>query len=179
MTAAPDKQTILIAEDQEHVREALAMLLRGHSYTVVLCASPGEALAAAREHSPAIALLDMNYQRDSTSGIEGLELIQHLREFDPTLPIIALTAWGNVDLAVSAMKHGASDFIEKPWRNDALVNKVALLIRQAEEVRSSRRVSDYERQDAQQLHTRIVPQRHLVTQGVELFGNSVPAGVVG
>ena len=179
MTAASDKPTILIADDQEHVREALAMLLRGHGYPVVMCASPGEAQSAAREHAPAIALLDMNYQRDSTSGIEGLELIQHLRELDPTIPIIALTAWGNVDLAVSAMKHGASDFIEKPWRNDALVNKVALLIRQAEEVRSSRRVSDYERQDAQQLHTRIVPQRHLLTQGIELFGNSIPAGVVG
>ncbi len=112
MTADKDSSTILIAEDQEHVREALAMLLRGHGYLVVLCASPNEALAAARQTPPDLALLDMNYQRDSTSGIEGLELIQHLREIDATVPIVALTAWGNVDLAVSAMKHGASDFIE-------------------------------------------------------------------
>ncbi len=96
------------------------MLLRGHGYSAVLCASPGEALAAAQENTPDLAMLDMNYQRDSTSGIEGLELIQQLRDMDSTVPIIALTAWGNVDLAVSAMKHGASDFIEKPWRNDAL-----------------------------------------------------------
>jgi len=179
MPAPVDNPTILIAEDQEHVREALAMLLRGHGYPVVLCASPGEALTAAREHVPDIALLDMNYQRDSTSGIEGLELIQHLRELDPTLPIIALTAWGNVDLAVSAMKHGANDFIEKPWRNDALVQKVGSLIQQAQELRSSRRVSDYERNDAKQVQSRIVPQRHIVTHGVELFGDSLPAGVVG
>jgi len=179
MSAPADQPIILIADDQEHVREALAMLLRGHNYSVVLCASPHEALMAAREHAPDLALLDMNYQRDSTSGIEGLELIQHLRELDAMIPIIALTAWGNVDLAVSAMKHGASDFIEKPWRNDALMEKVKSLIRRAEEVRSSQRVSDYERQDAQQVHTRIVPKRHLVTQGIELFGDSVPAGVVG
>ncbi len=179
MDPVPDKPTVLIADDQEHVREALALLLRGKGYAVVLCASPGEALAAARAHTHNLALLDMNYQRDSTSGIEGLELIQNLRELDPTLPIIALTAWGNVDLAVSAMKHGASDFLEKPWRNDTLLEKVGSFIRHAEEMRSSKRVSDYERENAQQLQTRIVPQRHLVTHGVELFGDSVPAGTVG
>jgi len=175
----PDPATILIAEDQEHVREALALLLRGHGYAVVLCGSPAEALAAAQQHAPALALLDMNYQRDSTSGIEGLDLIQQLRDLDGTLPVIALTAWGNVDLAVRAMKHGASDFIEKPWRNDALLEKMASLIRQAEELRSSRRVSEFQRQDAHQLQTRIVPQRHLLTHGIELFGDSVPAEVVG
>jgi len=179
MVAPTDEPTILIAEDQEHVREALAMLLRGHGYAVVLCASPAEALAAAAQTPPDLAMLDMNYQRDSTSGLEGLELIQRLRAFDATVPIIALTAWGNVDLAVSAMKHGASDFIEKPWRNDALVEKVKSLTRRAQELRSSQRVSEYERHDAQQLQTRIVPQRHVVTQGIELFGDSVPAGVVG
>lgn len=179
MVAISEQTTILIAEDQEHVREALAMLLRGHGYSVVLCACPADALAAARRQPPDLAMLDMNYQRDSTSGIEGLELIQRLRDADPALPIIALTAWGNVDLAVSAMKHGASDFIEKPWKNDALVEKVASLVGRARELRSSQRVSDYERHDAQQLQTRIVPQRHLVTHGIELFGDSVPAGVVG
>jgi len=179
MTVTSDPATILIADDQEHVREALAMLLRGHGYAIILCASPQEAVAAAREHTLELALLDMNYRRDSTSGIEGLELIQQLRNLDPNIPIIALTAWGNVDLAVSAMKHGASDFIEKPWRNDALLEKVDLLIRRATEMRSSQRVSDYERQDARHLQTRIVPQRHLVTNGVELFGDSVPAGIVG
>ncbi len=177
--AATDESTILVAEDQEHVREALAMLLRGHDYSVTLCASPNEALAAAEQQPPDLALVDMNYQRDSTSGLEGLELIQRLRELDATVPIIALTAWGNVDLAVSAMKHGASDFIEKPWRNDALLEKVRSLTRHVQQLRSSQRVSDYERHDAHQLQTRIVPQRHLVAQGVELFGDSIPAGVVG
>lgn len=179
MVAIPEQTTILIADDQEHVREALAMLLRGQGCDVVLCASPGEAVAAARRQPPDLAMLDMNYQRDSTSGIEGLELIQHLRDGDGTLPIIALTAWGNVDLAVSAMKHGASDFIEKPWKNAALLEKVQSLIQRAQEVRSSQRVTEYERHNAHQLQTRIVPQRHLTARGIELFGDSIPAGVVG
>jgi sigma-B regulation protein RsbU (phosphoserine phosphatase) len=179
MNATPENSNILIAEDQEHVREALAMLLRGHGYTVTLCGSPGEALAAAKQSPPDLAMFDMNYQRDSTSGLEGLELIQRLRELDATVPIIALTAWGNVDLAVSAMKHGASDFIEKPWRNDALLEKVRSLIQRVRELRSSQRVSEYEQQDAQQLQTRIVPQRHLQTPEIEIFGKSIPAGLVG
>jgi serine phosphatase RsbU (regulator of sigma subunit) len=179
MVAANEESFILIAEDQEYVREALAMLLRGRGYSVTLCASPQEALTAAQQRTPDVALLDMNYQRDSTSGIEGLELIQRFREEDPTMPIIALTAWGNVDLAVSAMQHGASDFIEKPWSNDALLEKVHSLTQRAQQVRSSQRISEVERHDAHELQTRIVPQRHLLAEGIEIFGNSIPAGVVG
>ena len=179
MTSAVDESRILIAEDQEHVREALAMLLRGHGYSVTLCSSPQEAISAAQKQSPDLAMVDMNYQRDSTSGIEGLHLIQRLREFDNNVPIIALTAWGNVDLAVNAMKYGASDFIEKPWRNDSLVEKVQSLTQRGQQTRSSQRISDYEREDAQQLQTRIVPKRHIVAGGIELFGDSVPAGVIG
>jgi len=179
MIASHEESVILIAEDQEYVREALAMLLRGQGYSVSLCASPHEALIAAQQRTPDVALLDMNYQRDSTSGIEGLHLIQRLRQVDPTVPIIALTAWGNVDLAVSAMKNGASDFIEKPWRNDALLEKVQSLTQRAQQVRSSQRISEFERHDAHELQTRIVPQRHLIAEGVEIFGDSIPADVVG
>jgi len=179
MIASHEESVILIAEDQEYVREALAMLLRGQGYSVSLCASPHEALIAAQQRTPDVALLDMNYQRDSTSGIEGLDLIQRLRQVDPTVPIIALTAWGNVDLAVSAMKNGASDFIEKPWRNDALLEKVQSLTQRAQQVRSSQRISEFERHDAHELQTRIVPQRHLIAEGVEIFGDSIPADVVG
>jgi sigma-B regulation protein RsbU (phosphoserine phosphatase) len=174
-----DQPTILIAEDQEHVREALAMLLRGHGYAVTLYCSPNDALSAAQQQPPDLAMVDMNYQRDSTSGLEGLQLIERLRQVDGTVPIIALTAWGNVDLAVSAMKHGASDFIEKPWRNDSLLEKVRSLTRHVEQLRSSQRIFDYERQDAQQLQARIVPRRHVLAGGIELLGESTPAGVVG
>ncbi len=179
MVDSHEKPVILIAEDQEHVREALAILLRGQGYSVTMCASPNEALAAAQQRTPDVALLDMNYQRDSTSGIEGLQLIQHMRQVDGTVPIIALTAWGNVDLAVNAMKHGASDFIEKPWRNDALLEKVDSLRQRVRQVRSSQRISEFERHDAHELQTRIVPRRHLFARGIEIFGDSIPAGAVG
>src|SRR5215831_21290785 len=170
---------ILIAEDQEHVREALAMLLRSRGYAVRQSSSPQEALNAASQDSLDLALVDMNYRRDSTSGVEGLNLIESLRQLDNTLPIVALTAWGNVDLAVNAMKSGASDFIEKPWRNEALLEKVDSLVRRGREVRTRQRISEYERADAQQVQMRIVPRRHIRAGKVELFGESVPAGVVG
>lgn len=179
MAAPLDPSTILICEDQEHVREALSMLLRGHGYSVSLCASPSEAVAAAQRQPPDLAMVDMNYQRDSTSGFEGLQLIEQLRQVDNTVPIIALTAWGNVDLAVSAMKHGASDFVEKPWSNESLLEKVRSLTRHVQRLRSSQRISEHERQDAQQLQTRIVPKRHVVAGGIELLGESIPAGIVG
>ncbi len=179
MPQSTPKARVLIAEDQEHVREALAMLLRGDGYEVELCSSPQEAVSAARRQMPEITLLDMNYQRDSTSGIEGLELIECLRKLESTLPIIALTGWGNVQLAVKAMHAGADDFIEKPWRNDTLLEKVNLLTARARDARYSQKVSQFEREDAQKLQTRIVPPRHLVAGEVEVYGESTPAGVVG
>jgi len=179
MPQANEETRVLIAEDQEHVREALAMLLRGSGYSVLLCASPREALDTAAQGSFDLALVDMNYRRDSTSGVEGLNLIESLRQLDNTLPIAALTAWGNVDLAVNAMKSGASDFIEKPWRNDALLEKVGSLTKRGREVRSERRISEYEKQDAQQVQMRIVPPRHMVAGDVEIFGESLPFGTVG
>jgi sigma-B regulation protein RsbU (phosphoserine phosphatase) len=179
MPQETEQARILIAEDQEHVREALAMLLRGSGYSVLLCASPREALDTAAQQSFDLALVDMNYRRDSTSGVEGLNLIESLRQLDHSLPIAALTAWGNVDLAVNAMKSGASDFIEKPWRNDALLEKVGSLTRRGREVRSQHRISEYEKQDAQQVQMRIVPRRHIVAGGIEIYGESVPFGNVG
>jgi len=170
---------VLIAEDQEHVREALAMLLRSHGYVVRQCSSPVEALAAATQPSIDLALVDMNYRRDSTSGVEGLNLIESLRQLDATLPIVALTAWGNVDLAVNAMKFGASDFVEKPWRNDSLLEKVNALTSRGRAVRAQRRVSEYEQQDAKLVQMRIVPRRHILAGSIELYGESVPVGTVG
>ena len=137
MTNDNEQPTVLIAEDQEHVREALAMLLRAHGYPVLLCASPHEALIVASQQPFDLALVDMNYRRDSTSGVEGLNLIETLRQLDNTLPIIALTAWGNVDLAVHAMQSGASDFVEKPWRNDSLLEKVQSLVLHGREEREA------------------------------------------
>ena len=179
MSKAEPKARVLVADDHEHVREALAMMLRGDGYEVSLCTTPQEAVSAAERQSFDIALLDMNYQRDSTSGLEGLELIERLRGLDATMPIVALTAWGNVEIAVKAMTNGANDFIEKPWRNQALLEKVDLLTARAREARSSQKISEFEQQDAKKLQTRIVPSRHVIAGGVEVYGESLPVGNVG
>ena len=113
---------ILIADDQRDVLEALRLLLKAEGRATVCVGSPVEALAAAKEHSPALALVDLNYTRDTTSGQEGIELIAQLRALDAELPIVAMTAWSSIELVVKAMQAGAGDFIEKPWDNRRLLS---------------------------------------------------------
>lgn len=112
---------VLVVDDQGDVREALRMLLETEGYTVVAAASPSEALACLRGDEFAAVLADMNYSRDTTSGQEGLELVQQVVAQWPGVPVIAMTAWASVELAVEAMRLGAADFIEKPWQNARLL----------------------------------------------------------
>jgi sigma-B regulation protein RsbU (phosphoserine phosphatase) len=111
---------ILIADDQPHVGEALRLALRDEGYLIELAGSPAAVVKAVQEKPFDLALLDLNYARDTTSGREGLELIHELRGIDGDLPIVVMTAWGSVEIAVEAMQRGAGDFIQKPWDNAAL-----------------------------------------------------------
>jgi DNA-binding NtrC family response regulator len=113
---------ILVTDDQSDVLEALRLLLKSEGYACVTCQSPAAALEAARAERFDAALIDLNYTRDTTSGQEGLELLAQLRKFDPDLPVVVMTAWGTIDVAVQAMRGGAGDFIEKPWDNRRLVS---------------------------------------------------------
>lgn len=121
---------ILIADDQRDVLEALRLLLKSEGLSCVTVTDPEAAVAAVKRQHFACALLDLNYSRDTTSGREGIELIQQLRGIEAQLPIVAMTAWGTIDVAVQAMRAGASDFIEKPWDNHRLTtilrNQMAL-----------------------------------------------------
>jgi DNA-binding NtrC family response regulator len=108
---------ILVVDDQADVREALRLLLKTAGYGMVGAAAPDEALALLRGDAFAAVLVDMNYSRDTTSGQEGLELIAQIAAQWPGLPVVAMTAWASVELAVDAMRVGAADFIEKPWNN--------------------------------------------------------------
>ena len=121
---------ILIADDQPDVLEALRLLLKGEGIPPLPAPSPESALQLFARDNPALVLMDLNYSRDTTSGKEGLELIAALRKLDPALPIVAMTAWGSIDLVVQAMRAGANDFIEKPWDNQRLLgvlrNQLAL-----------------------------------------------------
>ena len=121
---------ILIADDQRDVLEALRLLLKSEDQTCQAFGDPAAALAAVKKAQYAAALIDLNYTRDTTSGAEGLELLKALKRADPDLPVVVMTAWGSIHLAVEAMRLGAGDFIEKPWDNARLVsvlrNQIAL-----------------------------------------------------
>jgi DNA-binding NtrC family response regulator len=108
---------ILVADDQPDVREALRLLLKAEGCAVETVGSPAAALAAVENREFDAALIDLNYARDTTSGREGLDLLSRIQMIDSTLPVIVMTAWGTVDLAVEAMRRGARDFFEKPWNN--------------------------------------------------------------
>ena len=111
------KPVILVADDDADVRQALSLLLRDCGCEVATAASPAEALSSLRQRRPDLVLLDMNYQRDTTSGAEGLALLRQIKVLDSALPVVMLTGWATVQLAVQAMQSGAQDFLEKPWEN--------------------------------------------------------------
>ena len=126
-TSSPDLP-ILVADDDAAVRSALRIFLKSEGLDCELVATPEQALAALARREFGVLLADMNYRRDTTSGAEGLSLIGQASAADPQLPIVAMTAWGSVALAVEAMRGGASDFIEKPWDNQRLASMLRNLL---------------------------------------------------
>ncbi len=121
MTGTATSPRIVIADDQPDVLSALRILLRGEGFTTEAASSPAAVLAAVEAADFDAVLMDMNYARDTTSGGEGLDLLSRLRDLDPALPVVVMTAWGSVDGAVEAMRRGARDYIQKPWDNARLV----------------------------------------------------------
>ena len=111
---------ILIADDQPDVLEALRFLVKGEGYQAESVNSPAAAIDAVESRDFDVVLMDLNYTRDTTSGQEGLDLLNRIQSLDSTLPVIVMTAWGSVELAVEAMRRGARDFIQKPWDNARL-----------------------------------------------------------
>jgi len=115
---------ILVIDDRSDIRLSLTLLLEDHGYTVFEADNPQTAQVVLKKHTIALALLDMNFTLDTTSGEEGLDFLTWLQASSIRLPIIAMTAWSNVDLVVKAMKLGVSDFIEKPWKNRQLLHVI-------------------------------------------------------
>jgi DNA-binding NtrC family response regulator len=113
---------ILAADDQEHILDALEFLLRPQGYRVDKARSPVLVREALKSTSYDAILIDLNYTRDTTSGQEGLDLLSEIVAVDATVPVIVMTAWANVELAVEAMRRGARDFVQKPWENERLVS---------------------------------------------------------
>lgn len=118
---------ILIADDDLAVRTSLGLLLKQAGYPTRAVATPAAVLAAVREALPHLLLLDMNFSLD-TSGHDGLELLTQLKRLYPTLPVILITGWGSITLAVEGMKAGAAEFVTKPWNNDALLQTIRTIL---------------------------------------------------
>ena len=131
---------VLVADDQPDVREALRLLLKSEDYRIETVANPSAVLAALEQQDFDILLLDLNYARDTTSGREGLDLLSRIQSIDSTLPVIVMTAWGSVELAVEAMRRGARDFVQKPWENQRLLSIIRTQLDLSRALRHSERL---------------------------------------
>ena len=155
---------VLVADDQPAVVDALRLLLKLHGYEVQAAASPAEALEAlARSREPFdVLVMDLNYARDTTSGQEGLELVTRVHALDPDLPIVAMTAWSTVPLAVATMREGGCDFVEKPWNNARLLATVRAQVETGRRRRRARRLETDALAVQHRLLARSVPARRRV-----------------
>ncbi len=131
---------ILVADDQPDVLEALRLLLKSEGYAIETVKSPSAVIKAVEAHDYALVLMDLNYARDTTSGQEGLDLLHKLQTLDTTLPVVVMTAWASVDVAVEAMRRGARDFVTKPWDNPRLLAIVRNQVELGSAVRAYRRL---------------------------------------
>src|SRR5579862_3409523 len=136
-SAAP---RILIADDQADVLEALRLLLKGEGYQIDAAGSPAAVITALEARDFDVVIMDLNYTRDTTSGREGLDLLTRIQAIDAVLPVIVMTAWATVGLAVEAMRGGARDFVQKPWENERLLTIVKTQIDLSNAIRRGMRL---------------------------------------
>ena len=170
---------ILIADDQPHVLAALELLLKGHSYQTEAVNQPSQLVQALESGEFDVVLMDLNYTRDTTSGSEGLDLVSRIRSRDPYLPLVVMTAWSSVDLAVEAMRRGASDFVQKPWQNRQLVEKLAEQVERCRALRWAHRLRENEQQQARQIQNKLLPETIPQLPGYEIAGLTQPVCYVG
>ena len=136
---------LVIADDQADVIEALRMLLKTEGYEIETAASPRGVVEAVQAREFDLVLMDLNYARDTTSGAEGLDLLSRLRDIDPTLPVVVMTAWASLDLAVEVMRRGARDFVAKPWDNSRLLAIVKTQVELGSALRRGERLEEENR----------------------------------
>jgi phosphoserine phosphatase RsbU/P len=152
---------VLVADDQADVLEALRLLLKLNGFSVQTTSSPAGVLAALADGASRrfdLLVMDLNYARDTTSGREGLELVAQVRALDPTLPIVVMTAWSTVPLAVSIMRNGVTDFVEKPWDNNRLLSTVRAQVTSGRQQRRLQRLESDARDVQRRLLSRSVPE---------------------
>jgi phosphoserine phosphatase RsbU/P len=187
---------ILIADDQPDVLEALRLLLKGHGYSIETVTSPAAMLEALSLREFDLILMDLNYARDTTSGREGLDLLDHLKKLDGAPPIVVMTGWATVGLAVETIQHGVGDFVEKPWVNSRLLEILQKQLDLGRERREARRraleesrtrtemarhFQEQEREmgEARAIQEGFLPKSNPHLAGYEISGAWQPARIVG
>ena len=177
-----DRQTagrVLVADDQPHILDALEMLLTNHGYRMEAVNHPTRVLQALDGGEFDVVLMDLNYTKDTTTGGEGLDLISQIRARDKSLPVVVMTAWGCVDLAVDAMRRGASDFVQKPWENQQLLTKLCQQVSRVYNLRRARRQREDELKEARDIQRNLLPKELPQVAGHEIAGVTQPVHFVG
>jgi len=175
----PEAGRVLIADDQQHILFALQMLLGGSGFSTEVVTHPSHVLAALESERFDAILIDLNYTRDTVGGAEGLELVSKIRSIDRLVPVLVMTAWSTVDLAVEAMQRGASDFVQKPWENRDLLKKLQQQVWQAREQRQRQRQREEELSDAREIQGRLLPKSLPQVPGYEVAAVNQPLRFVG
>jgi phosphoserine phosphatase RsbU/P len=166
-------QRVLVVDDQPDVREALRLLMKGAGYAIETADSPNEALAAAAYSDHDLIIVDMNFTRDTTSGEEGLRLVDQLHGQRREVPIIAMTGWSTIELAVEAMHRGACDFVPKPWDNTHFLSVVRKhLIAKPDPFAAELAI-------ARKVQRKLLPQPRFSAYGLDCECASLPAGEIG
>jgi len=186
-TVAVEAPRTLIADDQPDVLAALRLLLKGAGYQTEAADSPAAVLDAIRQEKFDLVLMDLNYARDTTSGKEGLDLIERIHALDHDLPIVVMTAWATVDLAVESMRLGVRDFVQKPWENSRLLRKLKTQIDYGRQLRDREAATrNHERQlkleldEAREIQRGLMPRRMPHLHGFSIANAWQPArGVSG
>jgi phosphoserine phosphatase RsbU/P len=187
--ALPHIPRTLIADDEPDILVALRLLLKSEGYQAETVSSPAAVLDAISRSQFDVVLMDLNYARDTTSGREGLDLISRIQALDPLLPIIVMTAWANVDLAVEAMRRGVRDFVQKPWENPRLLQTLRKQVKHAQARRTARlRLVDGQRSDlllkrelaeARELQENLLSRSMPELEGFQIAATWQPATTVG
>jgi DNA-binding NtrC family response regulator len=166
---------ILIADDQPDVIEALRMLLKAEGYRIETAMSPAGVLQSMEKHDYDAVLMDLNYARDTTSGQEGLDLLSRIRILDSTMPIIVMTAWGSVELAVEAMHRGARDFVQKPWDNARLLTILRTQLELGSALRKGQRLEAENRMLRDEQHPGMIASSAVMKPILDLIARIGPS----
>lgn len=170
---------VLIADDQQSISEALVFLLKMQGIHTDVVSSPAEVLQRVRERQYDLLLMDMNYEKDTTSGAEGLRLVDAVRNIDPGLGMVVMTAWSTVEIAVAALQRGAADFIQKPWDNDNAARVIAEQIAATARRRQERSISQAEQEQAKQVQRRLMGETSAVIGPFTVAAESRSSRLVG